>query len=358
MRTAMKMFSVRWIACAIMFVGVYTPWAVAQEQTWNTQDSYQNFPTMGTQPHVVKRSPMNRNVVTNNQNNRFATGPQCQFPCFPQPCKTTYSEPSAYVGYLYRSHGGTLQTRLDGPATAGQTTFLRNDFDLQGIWLELALPVTISQDIGFVVSGAHLFALQPTSTQSYTIFNSPTAARQWNPDIQWWEMNAAGTYQFAPFISGLAGFRWTSLITNFNDAKNQVGFVAPNADCGSLNTNSYIPYAGVLMEGKPDCRSSVKVAAYGCPILPASLTYNETMDLTSQPTAIYATTLSSTGYFFETLAEYSMRREAWLMGSFVRFTTLRMERSVGATVGGVNMPIDIIFDRSDWIFGGKIGYTF
>lgn len=354
----MKMFSVRWIACAIMFVGVYAPWAIAQEQTWNTQDSVQSFPRMATQPHVVKRSPMNRNVVTNNQNNGFVTNPQGQFPCFPQPCKTTSSEPSAFVGYLYRPHGVTFQTRFDGPATANQISSTRNDFDLQGIWLEFALPMTIGQNMGFIVSGAHLFSLQPTSTQSYTIYNSPTAARQWNPDIQWWETNAAGTYQFAPFISGLAGFRWTSLITNFNEAKNQVGFVAPNADYGSLNTNSYIPYAGVLMEGKPDCRSSVKVAAYGCPILPASLTYNESMDLTNQPTSIYATTLSSTGYFFEALTEYSMQRDCWLMGSFARFTALRMERTVGASVGGVNMPIDIIFDRSNWIFGGKIGYTF
>lgn len=62
--------------------------------------------------------------------------------------------------------------------------------------------------------------------------------------------------------------------------------------------------------------------------------------------------------FFEAITEYSMQRDSWLMGSFVRFTALRMERTVGTNVGGVNMPIDIMFDRSDWIFGGKIGYTF
>jgi hypothetical protein len=353
----MKMKVVNRIAFLMLCVGLYLTSAMAQETTWDTQDSTPNFPRMA--PHnSAKRPRMNPNVLIPRQNSGFAPAPQGQFPCFPQPCKTTYSEPSAYVGYLYRSHGATFQTRFDGPATAGQVSLTRNDFDLQGIWLEFALPMTIAQNMSFIVSGAHLFSLQPTSTQSYTIYNSPTAARQWNPDVQWWEVNAAGAYQFAPFLSGIAGFRWTSLITNFNDARNQVGFVASNADSASLNTNSYIPYTGVLVEGKPDCRSSIKAAVYGSPVLPASLTYNESLDLTNQPTTIYATTLSSTGYFFEALTEYSMQRDSWLMGSFVRFTTLRMERTVGANVGGVNMPIDIIFDRSDWIFGGKLGYVF
>jgi len=283
----MKMFSVRWIACAIMFVCVYAPWAIAQEQTWNTQESVQSFPRMATQPQVVKRSPMNRNVVTNNQNNGFVAGPQCQFPCCPQPCENTCSEPSVYLGYLYRDHGAGLQLQFNGPVTpVGLPYYTRNDFDLQGIWLELALPMTIGNNFGLLLSGAHLFPLQPTSLQSYSLSGATdSAARQWTPDIQWWEVNTAGTYQLVPSFSGVIGFRWTSFVVNFNNPKKQTGFITPNTDSETLNTNAYIPYAGFVMEGKPDCRSKIKLAAYGSPILPATIVYNETVSLTT-PTYI------------------------------------------------------------------------
>ncbi|MGC8603734.1 MAG: hypothetical protein ACP5VS_08615 [Desulfomonilaceae bacterium] len=353
----MNMIFVRRILFLVFLVGLYLSSAIAQEKAWNTQNSTSNFPRLETRDST-RLTRTNSNVLIHPRNNGFTPAPQGQFPCFPQCYKTNYSEPSAYLGYLYRDHGATLQMQFDGTATTPtQPSFTRNDFDLQGIWLEFALPMTIGQNIGLMLSGAHLFSLQPGSVQSYDTYNETIAARQWNPDVHWWEVNTAGSYQIIPSLIGIMGFRWTSFSVNFNNPRKQVGF-APNADSATLSANVYVPFLGMLMEGNLDCRSIIKMAAYGFPLLPGNIVYTETASLMSQPTGFSDSAISSAGYFLEAFTEYSMKRDMWTMGGFVRFTEVRMERTVGGNVGGVYMPVDINFDRSNWIFGGKLGYVF
>lgn len=106
--------------------------------------------------------------------------------------------------------------------------------------MEVGATIDVSQNVTAVFTGAHLFALQPSATQWYTITGSPSAARQWNPDVQWWEVNTAETYQLCPGISAIAGFRWTSFAVNFNNARNQQYFNALT-DSATLTTNLYIP---------------------------------------------------------------------------------------------------------------------
>lgn len=354
----MKPILPRCIIIAILITGLFTTSTMAQQNTWANQDTSPNFPNMAPHP-PVKHPSANRNVSTPVPNNAFVSMPPMQFPYLPQTCKSTSSEPSAYVGYLYKDHGAGMQLQFNGPVTAGQTTYTRNDFDLQGIWLELALPVAIDQNMGLVVTGAHLFSLQPGSIQSYSLANTVSAARKWNPDVQWWEVNGAGSYQFFPSVSGIVGFRWTNFVVNLTNSIDLQGFVSPSTDAATLTTNTYIPYSGILIENKPDCRSTIKLAAYGSPILPADFEYNETVSLTGQPRTAFSTKANmGTGYFAEGFSEYSLKRDSWSMGGFVRFTLVHAERSIGAVVGGVNTPIDITFERRNWIFGGKIGYIF
>ena len=144
--------------------------AMAQDNQWAAQDTSANFPRIQAQPST-NRSPVTRNVPAPIQapisaNNFMAPPCQPQFPCVPQNCKSANSEPSVYVGYLYKEHGAELQIQNNGPVTVGSATFTRNDFDLQGIWIELALPMTINENMGLILTGAHLFPLQPTSVQS------------------------------------------------------------------------------------------------------------------------------------------------------------------------------------------------
>lgn len=285
--------------------------------------------------------------------------PFCPLPPFPQPTNSAGIEPSVYLGYLFKERGAGYKLQVNnGSGTGVGITSMRNDFDLQGIWLELAFPVTISKEMTGRLSGAHLFSLQPKSTESYMIAASPSAARWWNPDVFWWEVDGSGAYRLNQYLSVVAGFRWTSLGSDFGNAYDERGFVVPNADSNTLRTNTYIPYSGIMIENRNDCQGGLKIAGYGSPVVPADFSLRETMSLNAGSITLNPQVNIGAGYFVEGYSEYWMKRESLTFGGFVKFTAVHCERAVGLQYGNLNIPIDVTFDRKNWIFGGKIGYVF
>lgn len=282
------------------------------------------------------------------------------YPPFQSPCVTESAEPSVYMGYLYKDRGAGFKIQFNNGGTpAIGVSSTRNDFDLQGIWLEFAFPVAISKDITGTLTGAHLFSLQPKSTQSYIIPASSSAARWWNPDVFWWEVDVSGAYRLNQYVSAVAGFRWTSLGADFGTPYDERGFVLQNANSETLRTNTYIPYSGIMLENRTDCKGGLKIAGYGSPIVPADFVYRETLSLSNGSSPIIDPQVNiGVGYFLEGFTEYSMRRESVTFGGFVRFTAVHCERTVGWNTGNANIPIDVTLDRKNWIFGGKIGYVF
>ena len=346
----------RMMTLALVFALSVTA-SLAQQSPLNMQGDDQGFPRIAP-PSPTRGGHMNHRMYPPAAVNKCGPpAPQTCFPCPPPTCRSTNVQPSVYLGYLY-SNGAGFQIQIDNPTPATFTS-TREDFNLQGLWLELAATMDVCQNVTAVFTGAHLFSSPPNATQWYTKAGAQSAARQWNPDVQWWEVNAAGTYQFCPGISAIAGFRWTSFGVNFTNARNQLDFNAPNSDTATLTTNLYIPYSGLLVESNPDCQSAFKVAAYGCPVLPGNFAYTEAMSFTDLGSITLSPNVNLySGYFVEALSEYSMQRDMWNLGGFVRFTAVHSERSVGLTLGGINTPMDFTFDRRNWIFGGKIGYSF
>lgn len=268
-------------------------------------------------------------------------------------------EPSVYLGYLYKEHGAEFTLQFDdGNLRQAGVRSTRNDFDLQGIWLEMALPVKVSKELTATISGAHLFSLQPKSTQSYGFVGAASAARGWNPDVFWWEVDGNATYRLNQYLNALVGFRWTSLGADFSAPYDERGFQTPNTDTGTLRTNTYIPYSGFALQNANDCQGGLKLAAYGSPVVPADFTYRENMSFTGGATSLNPQVNLGMGYFVEGLAEYSMKRQSVIFGGFTKFTAVHAERTVGFNFGGANIPIDVTMDRKNWIFGGKIGYVF
>ncbi len=282
-------------------------------------------------------------------------------PCCPPPqCSPPAGiEPSIYLGYLYKDHGAGFSVQFDD-SNRTQTSFrnTRNDFDLQGIWLELALPVAVSKELTATLSGAHLFALHSNSTQSYSLIGAASAARWWNPDIYWWEVDCNAIYKLNQYLGAIVGFRWTSLGADFGTPFNEAGFVIPNADTSTVRTNTYIPYSGVALQNSEDCQGGLKLAAFGSPIAPADFSHRENISLPGGTLTLNPQVNLGMGYFAEGYAEYSLKRQSVTFGGFTRFTAVHAERTVGYVVNGVPIPIDVTMDRKNWIFGGKIGYVF
>jgi hypothetical protein len=273
--------------------------------------------------------------------------------CMPGPT----SEPSVYVGYLFKDHGAGVDIQFNNLDVAGITS-TRNDFDLQGVWAELVLPFAVSKNVGFFVTGAHLFPVQGQSLQSYRLVNG-FARRKWNYDIQWWELNSGLSLRLTPFAAGLAGFRWSSFVVNFNDPTDELGFVTATDDA-KLITNAYIPFFGLEINCEPSCNTGLKVAVIGFPALPTDVEYRETVSTTigTVSTSFSGPTKYKSGYFLEALTEGSMRMNAWSLGAFAKFDWLHTDRTRDFTVNGNNVEADIKFDRRNWVIGGKAGFVF
>ena len=277
--------------------------------------------------------------------------------CPPPTCMPgTSIEPSVYVGYLFKDHGAGVNIQFNDGDVLGITS-TRNDFTLQGIWLELAAPVALSQNVGLFSSVAHLFPVQTTALESYQLLDG-AAKREWNPDIQLWEMDTALTCRLCQAAIGLAGFRWSSFLVNFGQATNQQNF-STSPDQAQLTVNAYIPFLGLALQCEPNCGSSFKAAFLGFPALPSDVEFQETLTPTGTvSTRFSGTTNYKSGYFIEALAEASTRMGAWSLGALVRFDALHANRTRDFTLDGASRTADIQFDRRNWIFGGKIGLIF
>jgi hypothetical protein len=352
----MRKIAVRNILVSSLLIGLFATGISAQEIPWGPGGGYPGFSGMAPPP-PMKCKPMNPAPCPSAPPMCGPQMPPAFYPCPPPGCQTTSSEPSVYLGYLFKDHGAGLQIQFNNGDVASINS-TRNDFDLQGVWLELAVPVFLSPQAGLVFTGSHLFPVQPNAVQTYSRI-SGAARRQWTPDIQWWELNAAALYRFSQMTAGIAGFRWSSFVVDFNNPTNQLGFTN-SADQAKLTTNAYIPFVGVLIERQLDCCSKTRCAVIGFPTLPSDVDFTETLSLSGQQVS---TTISpkgtlKSGYFFEASSEYSTQVRNWSYGAFVRFTALHSERSHDVNVSGGTRQVDVTFDRMNWIVGGKIGVAF
>ena len=152
------------------------------------------------------------------------------------------------VGYLHKDDGIQIAVDFDGP-NERLLSSTRNDISLRGMWTECALPIVLTHKQDFVVSVGHLFPLKTRARQSYRLVDAPAAAREWDPDMRWWEVNTAWTYQLSGLSAGIVGFRWAHLVVEFERASKQQGFAFAD-DAAKLNANAYIPFVGLLWESR------------------------------------------------------------------------------------------------------------
>ncbi|MGO9567334.1 MAG: hypothetical protein ACLP5H_07330 [Desulfomonilaceae bacterium] len=353
-----KMFF-RILISAILAAGLLVTVASAQMSPWAATGGYSAYPGMAPPHPPVKCQPPAPPPCFPNPNPGCAPFP-CYNPyaCPPQPCMPApFMEPSVYVGYLYKDHGAGVNIQFNNGDVVGITS-TRNDFTLQGVWLELAAPFALSQNAGLFLSLAHLFPVQSNALESYQQLGG-AAKREWSPDIQWWELDSALTYRLSQGVFGLAGFRWSSFVVDFGQATNQQNF-STSPDQAQLSVNAYIPYLGLELQADPNCNSSFKAAFLGFPALPSDAEFQETFTPTGEVyTRFSGKTDYKSGYFLEGLAEASMRMAACSLGAFVRFDAIHTDRTrnfIGPD--GSGRSADIQFDRRNWIFGGKIGFVF
>jgi hypothetical protein len=266
-------------------------------------------------------------------------------------------EPSLLVGYLYKDRGAQVTLDYSGGVDRVVRT-TKCDVDLQGIWAECAFPIVLTYKADFILSVGHLFPFRNRATQWYGLVEPVDTTRDWHTDMRWWEVTTIWTYHLSGCLSGVAGFRWSSLVIEFDRPENQRGFGSAD-DSAKLNGNAYIPFIGLLWENHSPQVGRLKAEMIGFPFLPGDFEHTESLSTTSQQAVTKYSPGGEykTGYFFEATGEYEVCRGGWHFGAFIRFSAAHTERERRVHVNGVLSEADILFDRRDWIFGGKVGFS-
>jgi len=347
--------------CGILIVSLIVVFSIAgasaQQMPWAPDGGYPGFMGMAPPP-PSKCKPAGPPPCMPGMNLGCAPSPGFNpYACPPPMCKRPVTaEPSLYIGYLFKDHGVGINVDFNNGDVVGITS-ARNDFDLQGVWAELAFPVCLTQNMSGFFTAAHLFPVEKTTVESYRRIDG-VARREWNPSVQWWEFDWGLTYRLCPFATALGGFRWSSFVVNFDNPSSQVGFLE-SFDDAKLTVNAYIPLLGVLLNYDPSCTCSLKGAVLGFPALPGEVEYQEQMNnLVGDIARFNGKANYKSGYFLEVLGEVSTTMDAWSLGGFVRFDLVHTERTRDFTINGIATQADISFDRRNWIMGGKLGYQF
>ncbi|MEW6532199.1 MAG: hypothetical protein AB1473_15290 [Thermodesulfobacteriota bacterium] len=290
-------------------------------------------------------------------------------PCFMPPCPpkcgpNVVIEPMIYLGYVWKDRGVGLKAENDAAPVLGLLE-TRHDYDLSGFWLEVAIPVSFDYNYGLMVSGAHLFPAATTSRQTYNLAAGGGGGRRdWNTDIQWWNVQAAGSYSFWRGVNLLAGYRWDSFMTKFTSPSDLVGIPGLNTDQADLTVSAHIPFIGIQLDPWLSCETFTKVGFVGFPVVLGSVIYKEGLgNAANGPAALNGNQGFDSGYFMEAYGEGGMKMANWNVGGFVKYSTLHatskvdLEASLAAD-GTAQQRYNFTFDRRNWIFGGKIGVAF
>jgi hypothetical protein len=316
-------------------------------------------------------------------------------------------EPTLFTGYLFQNKGVSM-TIGGKPGGSGGSPSVRQDYDLRGLWIEAMVPVKSTGIMGLAFGASYLVPFNVTSTESYGVdAGGGLIQRNWHTATQWFNLQAATTFDVAPAVTAIAGFRYESFMTNFKNPQNIVGAVGGPSDIGDMTFAGYIPFIGIALHNSGYLGPSVKldVGAVGTPIVFGSLQYREKFGLFSaSPTntpapgtnytplypgaPVYGTTVYGLpaynefkkGHFLEAFVNCSIVMETVTLGVFARFTSVFCSTNVdlgernevayaiyipdstklASAVYAPYPDTDLAFEfqRRSWVIGGKVSMDF
>ncbi len=275
--------------------------------------------------------------------------------------------PSVYTGYFFQNKGADFSfTSAD--TVLNSVVELRQQFDLQGIWLELMVPVKGNGPLGLVLGWSYLFPIDRTSNETMRLSADTTRYRTWRADTQWWDLQAALTYDLHPSATLIAGFRYDTFQTNFYDPSVRVGPAGAANDTANIAINAYIPFFGCAVSNiAPGTGFDIEIGAIGFPTAMGSVNYVEVVsagipvggvDLPGFP----ASNEFGKGYFFEAFGEVGVPLlYGWQAGAFVKYGTINAQTEIRVGERNANIPTTLYefnLDRRSWVFGGRVSLCF
>ncbi len=290
--------------------------------------------------------------------------------CGPDSLSMFSVQPKVFIGYMFPNRPTTLS--IDTSGSGFQIQSLEQSFNVQGLWMELVVPIRCPSPLGFAMGLGYLFPANYRSRETYNITGGGVAERTWSTSTQMVNFQVAATYRFSTSVTGILGFRYDSFMTNYLEPENllQNPLTFYGNQRADLTISGDIPFAGAMVERTFLNGANLKAGAIGLPTLPGQIEYREAVQTSSDGRGAILSREFRSGYFLEGFAELSIPISRWgQMGAFAKYNGV-YGRATKANVSGgktsdgkggtVDMTIEanVTFDRSSWMFGGTISAGF
>jgi len=277
------------------------------------------------------------------------------------------SAPSVFTGYFFQNKGADFSFTTADTAV-NSVVELRQQFDLQGIWLELMVPVKGNGPLGLVLGWSYLFPIDRTSDETMSLSAGAPRYRTWRADTQWWNLQVALTYDFHPLATGIAGFRYDSFQTNFYNPTVHSGEAGLPNDTANISINGYIPFLGLAVSNiAPRTGLDIEIGAIGFPTMLGSVDYIEVVSAGIPISGVTvpgfpASNNFRSGYFFEAFGEVGVPLlYGWQAGAFVKYSTINAKSLIRVGERNANIPTtdyEFNLDRRTWVIGGRVSLCF
>jgi len=255
---------------------------------------------------------------------------------------------SAYVGWLDQSNGIALTTRL----FEANLEFLDKN-PLRGAWFEVTAQGSLSDRVGFLVSGG---ILAPSTTRGAELETVAGTATEYSlSGTSWGLIQGLMTYNLSNSFQVIGGFRWDHFNTrwNFSGSPSFLDF----------KLNAYAPLIGVQLEQR-FVGGELIARIMGWPgVIPGHMTQTF-IGGAPIPGSNHREQNPGRGYLMEFSTEY--RRT--LLGStsagvFLRWNALHVASDEGGYEGLVNNVVSRgavtqSFDRKSLTIGGSLTFDF
>lgn len=290
-------------------------------------------------------------------------------------------QPSVSLGYAASTKPVSLSFDMASGSRVGIQSY-QSKLNVQGLWLELILPVRTSSPLSFGLGFGYLFPFNKEASETYDTI-SGGAERNWTTNTQMAKFDLTCTYDLSPTVAAVLGFRYDSLLINFKEPQiigqmPSLPIVQPNFasdQTAELNFYGFFPMLGVTTQRVLGPSQSVRAGITGFPTLVGSFSYRENLLTTnSRVGGVTASNEFKSGYFLDAFADFQTPILSWAqLTAYAKYTAV-----YGKTVADVNAntmfpqareghPEDYegritsstaTFQRSVWFVGGAFSTTF
>jgi hypothetical protein len=290
----------------------------------------------------------------------------CGVPASPG-CFWYHGDASLKVGYFGYRNGADISFTTPNQQ-AGSLMGLRQQFDLQGIALDLMARLGGASPFGLALGGGYSIYFQQPAVETEQFVGSPSRVRRWSTTPQSGTVSLALTVDAYPGLTGIVGARYENFMANFVNPNSGFGSTYGQYDTATVTVNAWTPYLGLVWSNaQRGAGIDLRAGVLGTPLVLGSIDYVETVasGLIISGTTVHGFPASNNihqGYLVEGFGDASVGTIYGMqLGAYAKYHVLRATTSIRVGERDANIPnvsYDVNFQKQNWGVGGRLSIFF